>query len=64
MIVSAVVRPRALWMSQSARDQIWPSWWIRPVWSSIVRFVSTRRRQCGTSAVYEIESQSAMHVTP
>ena len=48
-------------MSYRARDQICPSWWILPVWSSTVRSRSTRRRQCTASpTVYETESQSAM----
>ena len=62
-IVSAVVRPSAVWMSHSARDQIWPSWWIAPV-LVVHREVRVDAAQAvRPSAVYEIESQSAMHAS-
>ena len=62
MIVSAFTWPSALRMSQSARDQIWPSRWTPAVRSSRVMQVAVdRRRQWGTVDVYETESQSATH---
>ena len=49
MIVSALTWPMLWRMSQSARDQIMPSWCTAPFRpAGYLRFVSVRRRQCGT----------------